>query len=136
MGSSRPDELDILTTEKLNVTLLREVRLLREHGDDPQELLSDPNGLLRSGVTANINIPLQAQPAHRVPTTILALNSEGELGVRIVENDAVVRFVPVILLSDDGEEVWVAGLPEPANVIVLGQEFVAEGTRVRSRLEN
>lgn len=96
----------------------------------------NPNGLLRSGVTANINIPLQAQPAHRVPTTILALNSEGELGVRIVENDDVVRFVPVILLSDDGEEVWVAGLPEPANVIVLGQEFVAEGTRVRSRLEN
>lgn len=96
----------------------------------------NPDGLLRSGVTADINIPLQAQPAHRVPTTILALNSEGELGVRIVEDDDLVRFVPVALLSDDGEEVWVAGLPEPANVIVLGQEFVAEGTRVRSRREN
>jgi hypothetical protein len=29
------------------VFVQRIVRLLREHGDDPQELLSDPNGLLR-----------------------------------------------------------------------------------------
>ena len=34
------------------VFVQRIVRLLREHGDDPSELLSDPNGLLRWYITA------------------------------------------------------------------------------------
>ena len=71
------------------------------------------------------------RPAHRVPASILALDSEGELGIRIVEDDHHVRFVRIDLLSDDGEQVWVAGLPETANIIVLGQEFVADGVEVR-----
>ena len=62
---------------------------------------------------------------------MLSLNSEGELGVRIVETGNRVRFVAVELLSDDGEQVWVGGLPDPADVIVLGQDFVADGTVVR-----
>jgi len=50
--------------------------------------------------------------------------------VRIVEEGNRVRFVPVELLSDDGEQVWVAGLPRRAEVIVLGQDFVADGVEV------
>ena len=86
---------------------------------------------IRSGVTAEVILQLQERPAHRVPASILALDSEGELGIRIVEDDHHVRFVRIDLLSDDGEQVWVAGLPETANIIVLGQEFVADGVEVR-----
>lgn len=93
---------------------------------------ANPEGALRSGVTAEILLPLASEPAHRIPASILALNSAGELGVRIVERN-IVRFVPIELLSDDGEQVWVAGLPEVAEVIVLGQDFVADGTEVRTR---
>lgn len=95
----------------------------------------NPDGIYRSGVTANIAIPLANEPAHRVPTSILALNSDGDLGVRIVEGEDMVRFFPIRFLSDDGEQVWVAGLPDEAAVIVLGQDFVADGTRVRVREE-
>jgi len=93
----------------------------------------NPDGTFRAGVTANIRIPLANEPAYRIPASILALNSQGDLGIRIVEAPDTVRFVPVRLLSDDGQQVWVAGLPDPANVIVLGQEFVADGTHVRVR---
>jgi len=86
---------------------------------------------IRSGVTAEVILQLPGRPAHRVPASILALDSEGELGIRIVEDDHHVRFVRIDLLSDDGEQVWVAGLPETANIIVLGQEFVADGVEVR-----
>lgn len=91
----------------------------------------NPDGLLRSGVTAGISIPLAAEPAHRIPTSVLALDADGTLGVRIVETGDIVRFVPIQLLADDGEEVWVTGLPSPANVITVGQDFVADGTQVR-----
>ena len=92
---------------------------------------ANPDGQLRSGVTAEIKIPLLAEPAHRIPTSVLALNARGELGVRIVETGNIVRFLPVELLSDDGEEVWVSGLPDPANVITVGQDFVDDGIHVR-----
>lgn len=96
----------------------------------------NPDGELRSGVTADIRIPLADEPAHRIPASILALNADGELGVRIVEGEDLVRFLPIRFLSDDGEQVWVGGLPDPANVIILGQDFVADGTRVRMRDED
>lgn len=91
---------------------------------------ANPDGILRSGVTADIRLPLTAEPAHRVPTSVMALNSEGELGIRIIENGNTVRFVPIRLLSDDGEQVWVSGLPDPAQIIILGQDFVADGAIV------
>jgi multidrug efflux system membrane fusion protein len=138
LSAGMPAHAELVTGEAIDA----QVRFVERRADPATRTFRveveapNPDGLLRSGVTADIDIPLAAQPAHRVPTSILALNSDGELGVRIVENNDTVRFVPVVLLSDDGEEVWVAGLPEPANVIVLGQEFVAEGTRVRTRREN
>ena len=92
---------------------------------------ANPDGRMRSGVTAEITIPLASEPAHRIPTSVLALNARGELGVRIVETGNIVRFLPVELLSDDGEEVWVAGLPDPVTVITVGQDFVDDGVRVR-----
>lgn len=95
----------------------------------------NPEGVYRSGVTADIAIPLSNEPAYRIPTSILALNADGDLGVRIVEDEDTVRFVPIRFLSDDGEQVWVAGLPDPASVIIVGQDFVADGTRVRVREE-
>ncbi|MHA6287573.1 efflux RND transporter periplasmic adaptor subunit [Maricaulis sp. CAU 1757] len=96
------------------------------------ELEADnPDGAIRSGVTAEIRLDLTPEPAHQLPASVLALNSDGELGVRIIIGDDMVRFVPVSLLSDDGDHVWVAGLPDPAQVIVLGQDFVSDGTRVR-----
>ncbi|MEP3071157.1 efflux RND transporter periplasmic adaptor subunit [Maricaulis sp.] len=90
----------------------------------------NPDHAIRSGITAEIRLSLPEEPAHRVPASILALNAEGVLGVRIVEEGNRVRFVPVELLSDDGEQVWVAGLPRHAEVIVLGQDFVADGVEV------
>ncbi|WP_203291585.1 efflux RND transporter periplasmic adaptor subunit [Maricaulis parjimensis] len=91
----------------------------------------NPDASIRAGVTAEIQLELPVRPAHRVPASILALDSDGELGIRIVETGNHVRFVPIELLSDDGEQVWVSGLPETAEIIILGQEFVADGVEVR-----
>jgi multidrug efflux system membrane fusion protein len=94
--------------------------------------IPNPDGGLRSGVTAEIVIPLAARPAHLVPTTVLALNEEGEIGVRIIDGDERVRFVQVDWLSDESGGSWVSGLPDPARVIVQGQDFVEDGATVES----
>ncbi|WP_417490619.1 efflux RND transporter periplasmic adaptor subunit [Maricaulis sp.] len=128
-----PGSIRLLTGEEFAAT----IRFVERRADAATrtfrvELEADnPDGRLRSGVTSLISIPLAADPAHRIPTSVLALNANGDLGVRIVESGNIVRFLPVELLSDDGEEVWVAGLPDPADVITVGQDFVTDGVAVR-----
>ena len=40
------------------------------------------------------------------------------------------RFRAVDIIEDDPAGFWVAGLPDEARVIVVGQEFVRDGRRV------
>ncbi len=53
------------------------------------------------------------------------------IGVKLVEN-SVVRFVPVALVADDKDGVWVAGLPDEATVITVGQDYVKDGEVVNA----
>jgi len=94
--------------------------------------IPNPHGELRSGITAEITIPLPVRRAHLVPTTVLALNEAGHIGVRIIGADDRVSFVEVEWLSDESGGSWVSGLPDPARVIVQGQDFVEDGAQVES----
>jgi len=85
---------------------------------------------IRDGQTAEILIASEGAEAHLIPQSSLTLNDEGTLGVRTVDTDAIVDFVPVELVRDTPEGVWVTGLPEIADVIVIGQEYVIKGVQV------
>ncbi len=90
----------------------------------------NPELLIRDGQTANIQIAAEGVKAHLLPQSALTLNNEGELGVRTVVADNVVDFVSIHLLRDTTDGVWVGGLPETADIIVIGQEFVTRGVTV------
>ncbi len=90
----------------------------------------NPDLTLRAGQTVEILIRTGNRKAHLLPQSVLTLNDAGILGVRIVDEDRIVRFRPATILRDSSEGVWLAGLPERAEVIVVGQEYVVEGVRV------
>ena len=90
----------------------------------------NPDLTLRDGQTAEIIIAADGTNAHLLPQSALTLNDEGLLGVRIVTEDAMAQFVAVTLLRDTPNGVWLAGLPDTADVIIIGQEFVTDGVRV------
>jgi multidrug efflux system membrane fusion protein len=92
--------------------------------------VANPTRALRDGVTANIVIPVPPEPAHLLTPAILALNDLGEVGIRSVDDENRVRFLPVRILGDDPSGVYVAGLPDPVRVITVGQDFVSEGALV------
>jgi multidrug efflux system membrane fusion protein len=94
----------------------------------------NPDVLIRDGQTADILIRSEGTPAHLLPASAMTLNDDGTLGVRIVE-DGIVRFVPVRMIRDTANGVWLSGLPEVANVITVGQEFVTDGVPVRVTYE-
>lgn len=92
--------------------------------------IANPDGRLRDGVTARIELPLPPTRAHRISPAHLVLDDAGQIGVKTVDAGGVVHFVRVAIVGDEGENVWVAGLPERATVIVTGQDYVADGERV------
>lgn len=85
---------------------------------------------IRDGETAEILVQAEGRMAHLLPQSALTLDDEGALGVRTVDAQSRAAFAEVDLLRDTVEGVWVAGLPETLDVIVVGQEYVTEGVTV------
>ncbi|PVA11359.1 efflux RND transporter periplasmic adaptor subunit [Pelagivirga sediminicola] len=92
----------------------------------------NPDLALRDGQTAEITVAAAGTPAHLIPQSALTLSDEGTLGVRIVTQANEADFVPVTLIRDTPSGIWVSGLPEVADVIVIGQEYVVAGVPVKA----
>ena len=92
--------------------------------------VANTNGKLRAGGTAELRIPAQTVFAHRVSPSLLTLDDAGNVGVKIINDRGEVEFVvaDIALSSNDG--VWLAGLPETATIITVGQGYVTSGAVV------
>lgn len=92
--------------------------------------IANADGAIPDGITAEVSIPLAPAPATRVPRSALIFSSKGELGVRNVDANGVVGFVPIKVVEDEQSFMWVSGIAPGTRVIVQGQDFVREGSRV------
>lgn len=93
--------------------------------------IANPGLAIRDGQTVEIVISSGERVAHLLPQSALTLDDEGRIGVRLVDETRHARFAPVTVLRDTAEGMWVAGLPEVADVIVVGQEYVTDGVPVK-----
>ena len=94
--------------------------------------LDNQSGKIRDGITAEVALQLAPVDAIRIPRSALTFSSEGQLSVRTVDAQNMVRSVPVKIVGDAREEVWVAGPASAAQVIVQGQDFVKDGQKVEA----
>ncbi len=85
---------------------------------------------ISDGQTAEILIASEGRTAHLVAQSSLTLDDDGVLGVRTVSDGNIVKFMPVTLLRDTAEGVWVTDLPDTVDIITIGQEFVVDGVEV------
>ncbi|MFZ5691075.1 MAG: efflux RND transporter periplasmic adaptor subunit [Pseudomonadota bacterium] len=92
--------------------------------------IKNPDGAIPDGISAEVSVPMAPVPAARVPRSALTFSSSGDLGVRVVNGGTKVDFVPISVVEDDQAHMWVAGIPDGAQVIVQGQDFVREGQQV------
>ncbi|WP_114279705.1 efflux RND transporter periplasmic adaptor subunit [Thioalbus denitrificans] len=95
----------------------------------------NPGHRALAGTTAELRIPVRTEKAHRLSSALLALDDDGRLGVKTVDDGGVVHFHPVDIVRSDAESLWVAGLPDPARIITVGQGFVRDGDRVEAVAE-
>lgn len=92
--------------------------------------IANPDNALRDGVTAEIRVREAPVAAHFIAPSVLTLNDEGVIGVRIADADSRARFVPVTIIANALDGVWITGLPATVTVITAGQEYVTDGVLV------
>ncbi|MDJ0710343.1 MAG: efflux RND transporter periplasmic adaptor subunit [Woeseiaceae bacterium] len=89
--------------------------------------VDNADGALRAGGTAELRIPAEAVLAHRVSPSLLTLDDAGNVGVKIVNGEGEVEFVVADIALSGTDGVWLAGLPETATIITVGQGYVSSG---------
>ncbi len=92
--------------------------------------IPNPEGSVKDGLTANMTIEIDKVMAHKISPSILLLNDEGKLGIRIVVENNVAIFKEINILEDSEDGLWVTNIPNIVEIIVQGQGFVEDGQKV------
>lgn len=95
--------------------------------------VDNPEGELPAGISAELILPQEPVPAHRIPASLLELDDEGGLRVKSVTEAGQVETHEVEIVRFGREAAWVSGLPETVRLITVGQGFVREGEMVDAR---
>ncbi len=120
-GKTYPASLRYVSRTAQEGTRTFRIEAELDTGDDP----------VAAGVTAELFIPMGEVPATLISPGLLTLSDAGDLGVRYVDDQNIVRFAPIAVIDETPEGAWVTGLPSPARLIAIGQDYLAEGVEVR-----
>ncbi len=98
--------------------------------------IDNPNYTLVDGLTAEVEVPTEDITGHEICLSSLTLNDEGDIGVKVVDENNLVHFLKVEVVTFFLHSAWVVGLPDEVTIISTGQEFVVEGQKVRALEED
>ncbi|MDF2154984.1 efflux RND transporter periplasmic adaptor subunit [Vibrio sp. CAU 1672] len=88
--------------------------------------IDNRQALMPAGISAEVRLSLGTVPAVKVTAAMLALDEQGNLGIKTLR-DSRVHFVPIQLVKAEQDGVWLSGLGEQVDIIVLGQGFARDG---------
>ena len=92
--------------------------------------VENSKGAIRDGITGTMKIYTNKILAHKISPSILLLSDNGTIGVKSVNNNNIVEFLPIKIIEDTNDGIWVTGIPNLSNLIVVGQGFVENGQEV------
>ncbi len=89
--------------------------------------LPNADHAIPAGMTAEVRLYTAAVPAVVVPRSIITINEDGVIGLRVVGPDNKAAFAPVTVIDDGEAGMVVTGVPTDLKVIVAGQDLVSDG---------
>ena len=92
--------------------------------------IENKNGVIRDGITSEMIIKTSKIKAHKITPSVLMLNDKGILGIKIIRDLEIVKFLPVTILEDSEDGIWVTGIPNQIQLITQGQGFVEDNQKV------
>lgn len=93
-------------------------------------MVPNQDSQILAGLAAQLRLPAGRRMAHSVSPSVLTLADDGRIGIKTVADDNTVKFWPVEILDDGPDGTWVAGLPNQATIVIVGQDYVAVGQKV------
>lgn len=92
---------------------------------------TDNKAQLFAGLSSELTIALEELSAIKISPALLALDEQGNIGVKSVK-DAIVQFTPIDIVKSESDGIWLTGLGDQADIIILGQGFVRAGDKVEA----
>ncbi|MFV0430930.1 MAG: efflux RND transporter periplasmic adaptor subunit [Alphaproteobacteria bacterium] len=93
-------------------------------------VLDNKDGRFSAGQTAIVQLPIQKVKAHLISPAYIGLNSEGQFGIKTVNDKNIIEFYKADLVDDSTEGMWVSGLPDEVNIITQGTATAEVGKKV------
>ena len=98
--------------------------------------ISNPLGAIKDGVTSTITIQTDAILSHKISPSILDLDDSGNIGVKVLDSENIIRFVPIYIVEDLEEGLWISGIPGTVDLVVKGHGFVEDGQMILDSKSN
>ena len=93
--------------------------------------LNNNEGNLRAGMSAEANVTINLVDAFQISPAHLNVDEDGQLTVKIVDENQKVAIAPVELVSTNGNTAFISGLADETIVLAAGQAFLSAGERVK-----
>jgi multidrug efflux system membrane fusion protein len=87
---------------------------------------------LPAGMTAQVELLAPPVRAVTVPRSVITLSDEGDLGLRVVDDDDIAAFAPVAIVDDTPDGLVVTGVPSGSRIVVAGQDLIRDGDKVKT----
>jgi len=100
--------------------------------------IQNKNNEIFSGLSSEIELKLKPMAAFFIPSSLITLNDMGEVGIKTV-NDSIVKFIPIKIISDNGNGYWINLENFKENeipIITQGHEFTVDGETVKIKIND
>lgn len=91
----------------------------------------NPDFKIPEGATAHVSIPTIEQKVHKISPSILSIDQDGNMAVKVLNAENKVESYTVTLGQSIGDVIWVTGLPDDTIIIDYGSNFVNVGEKVQ-----
>ena len=99
--------------------------------------LSNTNNDIISGLSSEIQIGTKNESAFFISSSLISLDNNGILGIKVIRNNKV-SFIPIEILSDVGNGYWIKLkklIAEDILIITQGSEYVIDGDLISFKFE-
>ncbi len=92
--------------------------------------VANPQLRFLAGMSGGLKIALEPLAAHLIPSSLVLLDDAGHLVVRAVDDQGIINTLSVVNVGENGDGVWVTGLPDRVALVTVGQNYVTEAEQV------
>lgn len=126
-------QITLLNHQKLSgkITFISSIADPKTHMFLVEFSAKNPDFKIPEGATAHILVPTPEQKIHKINPSILSIDKDGNMVVKVVNTNNIVESYPIQLVQSVEDTLWVTGLPEQTIIIDYGANFVGVGEKVQ-----